>query len=161
MQSSGFLTSPQSQKTDCNHIFLNFLPPVILDPHKVSTVSSPQYIYHMFSHHQVLISVLYILDGCLSIPCNRSYYSLRLCHFLSLEIEYSINFVINPFYCLLDCLVPQIAEKMVSLVSQYGIRLYKLRVTEAEIKTTIRYSPTQPHSQLCLIPVFPQADTHR
>ena len=32
----------------------------------------------------------------------------------------------------------QIAEKMMSLVTQYGVRLLKLRVTEAEIKTTIR-----------------------
>lgn len=32
----------------------------------------------------------------------------------------------------------QIEEKMFKLVTQYGIRLWKLRVTEAEIKATIR-----------------------
>lgn len=26
---------PQSKRTDCNHIFLNFLPTVIMDPAKV------------------------------------------------------------------------------------------------------------------------------
>ena len=55
----------QSVRTDCNHIFLNFVPPVILDPH-------------------------------------------------------------------------QLQEKMLTIISQYGIRLYKLRVTEAEIKILIR-----------------------
>lgn len=53
-------------RTDCNHIFLNFVPPVMLDPHKIQ-------------------------------------------------------------------------EKMLTIISQYGIRLYKLRVTEAEIKITIRF----------------------
>ena len=37
------------------------------------------------------------------------------------------------------CMPSQIAEKMMSLVSQYGVRLWKLRVTEAEIKITIRW----------------------
>ena len=58
--------SLQSVRTDCNHIFLNFVPPVMLDPHRIQ-------------------------------------------------------------------------EKMLTIISQYGIRLYKLRVTEAEIKITIRY----------------------
>ena len=56
----------QSVRTDCNHIFLHFVPPIILDPYKIQ-------------------------------------------------------------------------DKMLSLVSQFGIRLYKLRVTEAEIKSTIKY----------------------
>lgn len=56
-------------RTDCNHIFLHFVPPIILEPTKI-------------------------------------------------------------------------ADKMLSLVSQYGIRLLKLRVTEAEIKATIRLTPT-------------------
>ncbi len=55
----------QSVRTDCNQIFLHFVPPIILDPYKIQ-------------------------------------------------------------------------ERMLSLVSQFGIRLYKLRVTEAEIKTTIK-----------------------
>eukprot|EP00731_Ephydatia_muelleri_P029712 Em0021g235a len=59
----------EGKKTDCNHIFLNFVPPVILDPRKV-------------------------------------------------------------------------ADKMLSLVSQYGVRLLKMRVTEAEVKTTIKLTPT-------------------
>jgi len=28
-----------SQRTDCNHIFLQFVPPIILDPHKRETDS--------------------------------------------------------------------------------------------------------------------------
>ena len=32
----------------------------------------------------------------------------------------------------------KIQEKMLTIISQYGIRLYKLRVTEAEIKILIR-----------------------
>lgn len=28
---------PQARRTDCNHIFLNFVPTVIMDPAKVST----------------------------------------------------------------------------------------------------------------------------
>ena len=26
----------QAQKRDCNHIFLHFVPPILLDPHRVS-----------------------------------------------------------------------------------------------------------------------------
>jgi hypothetical protein len=59
----------ESIKTDCNHIFLHFVPPIILDPQKI-------------------------------------------------------------------------AEKMMSLISQYGIRLVKLRVMEAEIKATIKLNPS-------------------
>ncbi len=56
----------QSMRTDCNHIFLHFVPPVILDPRKIQA-------------------------------------------------------------------------KMLSIVSQYGVRLYRHRVTEAEIKCAIRW----------------------
>ena len=31
----------KSLRTDCNHIFLHFVPPIILDPHKVNTPLSP------------------------------------------------------------------------------------------------------------------------
>ncbi|XP_064397695.1 acetyl-CoA carboxylase-like isoform X2 [Halichondria panicea] len=55
-------------RTDCNHIFLHFVPPVILDPRKIQ-------------------------------------------------------------------------EKMLAIVSHYGVRLYRHRVTEAEIKCAIRLSP--------------------
>ncbi len=58
-------THTQKIRTDCNHIFLHFVPPVILDPRKIQ-------------------------------------------------------------------------EKMLAIVSHYGVRLYRHRVTEAEIKCAIR-----------------------
>uniref|UniRef100_A0A1X7VP53 Uncharacterized protein n=1 Tax=Amphimedon queenslandica TaxID=400682 RepID=A0A1X7VP53_AMPQE len=60
----------ETVRTDCNHIFLHFVPPIILDPQKI-------------------------------------------------------------------------ADKMLSLISKYGVRLVKLRVMEAEIKATIRLTPNE------------------
>lgn len=70
---------PDSKRTDCNHIFLNFVPTVIMDPAKIE-------------------------------------------------------------------------EAVTDMVMRYGPRLWKLRVLQAELKMTIRQSPSSPTTnvRLCL-----------
>lgn len=48
--------------------------------------------------------------------------------------------------------VPQIEESVTSMVMRYGPRLWKLRVLQAELRMTIRSSPTAKTSnvRLCL-----------
>lgn len=36
---------PHARRTDCNHIFLNFVPTVIMDPAKVNIIEDKLYLF--------------------------------------------------------------------------------------------------------------------
>lgn len=58
-------------RTDCNHIFLNFVPTVIMDPSKVCETAPDKHVS--------------------KVPSDQSWHSRRHCLFLSLQIEESVR----------------------------------------------------------------------
>lgn len=110
--------SNTSVRTDCNHIFLNFVPTVIMDPSKVSV--------QCFQSMGPLLN-FYIQFHKLLCTCLKLY-----------EINFSLVLSMSspsPWG-------PQIEESVRSMVMRYGSRLWKLRVLEAELKINIRVSLT-------------------
>lgn len=89
--------SNTSVRTDCNHIFLNFVPTVIMDPSKVSVV--PAGLHH--KEHRVAV----LLSGCYFPPCFQieqsvrsmvMRYGSRLWKLRVLQAELKINIRLTP-----------------------------------------------------------------
>lgn len=113
--------SNTSVRTDCNHIFLNFVPTVIMDPSKVTL---QQILYMILWSSLVYITAVFGIYKMLLCLCSHS---IDLETFLSDSKSFSS---------------PQIEESVRSMVMRYGSRLWKLRVLQAELKINIRLTPT-------------------
>ncbi|KAI5088493.1 acetyl-CoA carboxylase 2 isoform X3 [Silurus meridionalis] len=99
-------------RTDCNHIFLNFVPTVIMDPIKNEG-------------ERLLLEAMDELEVAFSNTHTRTD-----CNHIFLNFVPTV--IMDPI---------KIEESVRSMVMRYGRRLWKLRVLQAELKINIRVTP--------------------